>query len=108
MTKNNTFTPSYLLSAEVREGIHTKPECQLLWAVLEEAIETYMKYATATHRRGERLFYEATGWIFQDDYTRLCSFTNICHILEIDPKYVRTGLVRWRDAQRTGTKHEAA
>ena len=47
------------------------------------------------------------SWIFQDDYTRLCSFTNICDILEIDPDYVRTGLVRWRTAQRAGAKHVA-
>ena len=67
-----------------------------------------MKYATATHRRDKRLFHEAADWIVQDDYTWLCSFTNICHILAIDPDYVRTGLVRWRDAQRTGAKHEAA
>jgi hypothetical protein len=108
MTKNNTFTPWYFSSAEVRKGIHIRPEYQLLWAVLEEAVETYMKYATATHCRGERLFHEAADWIFQDDYTRFCSFTNICHILEIDPDYVRTGLVRWRTAQRTGAKRVAA
>lgn len=108
MTKTTTSTVSSPLATEVREKINTQPECQLLWAILEEAIETYMKYAPATQRRGQRLFHEAEEWIFQDDETWVCSFTNICHVLEIDPNYIRTGLVRWRDTQRTGAKHQAA
>jgi len=109
MTKsNNTFLLPSNVSTEVTEQIRSQPECQLLSAVLEEAIGTYMKYAAATSRRGLRLFQEAEQWIFQDDYTWLCSFRNICHILELDPEYVRAGLVRWREAQQTTVVHEAA
>jgi len=109
MTQSNTLIPSSIVSTEVAKRIRSQPECQLLWAVLEEALDTYMKYASATSRRGQRLFQEAEKWIFQDDYTWLCSFRNICHILELDPEYIRRGLVRWRDAQQTATvAHEAA
>lgn len=109
MTKsNNTLIPPSIVSTEVTEQIRSQPECQLLSAVLEEAIGTYMKYAAATSRRGQRLFQEAEQWIFQDEYTWLCSFRNICHVLELDPEYVRTGLVRWREAQQPTVVHEAA
>ena len=93
---------------EVTKRIRSQPECQLLWAVLEEAISTYMKYASATSRRGQRLFQDAEQWIAQDDLTWLCSFSNIRHILELDPEYVRNGLARWRDAQQAAVVHEAA
>jgi len=108
MAKNSILILPSILSLEVREKIRTQPECQLLWAVLEEAIGTYIKYATATNRRGERLFHEAEDWIFCDDYTWLCSFINICHILELDPDYLRQGLVHWREDQHANAKHEAA
>ena len=98
MTKSNTLIPPSIVSAEVKERILSQPECQILWAVLEEALGTYMKYASATGRRGRRLFKEAEQWIFQDDYTWLCSFRNICHILELEPEYVRRGLTHWREA----------
>jgi len=83
----------------VAERIRTQPECHLLWAVLREGIETYMKYATATNRRGQRLFTEVEMWIFKDDPTWLCSFISICHVLGLEPDYLRTGLRRWRVGQ---------
>lgn len=108
MTKSNTLIPSSIVSTEVAKRIRSQPECQLLWAVLEEALGTYMKYTNATSRRGQHLFQEAEKWIFQDDYTWLCSFRNICHILELEPEYVRRGLVRWRETQQSTVAHEAA
>jgi hypothetical protein len=80
----------------VQERIHQQPAYRLLWAVLQEAIETYTKYAFATGRRGQRLFREAEEWIMQDDDFWLYSFTNVCHILGLDPDYIRIGLKRWR------------
>jgi hypothetical protein len=81
----------------VAEQIRRQPECQLLWAVLEHAVEDYLKYATATSRRGKRLFREAEAWLMQDDPTWLCSFVNICDILGMDPDHLRTGLRRWHE-----------
>ena len=37
---------------QVAERIRRQPECRLLWAVLQDGVETYMKYAAATDRRG--------------------------------------------------------
>ncbi len=88
MLESSTFTLPSIVSVEIAKKIRSQPECHLLWAVLEEALSTYMKYAAAKSRRGQRLFREAEQWIFQDDYTRLCSFSNICHILELHPQDV--------------------
>ena len=44
---------------QVAERIRRQPECRLLWAVLQDGVGTYMKYAGATGRRGKRLFAEA-------------------------------------------------
>jgi hypothetical protein len=85
----------------VAEHIRRQPECQLLWAVLENGVEEYRKYATSTSRRGKRLFREAEAWIMQNDPTWLFSFVNICHILEIDPDYLRTVLRRWHESHTT-------
>ncbi len=81
---------------QVAERIRTQPECRLLWAVLQDGVETYMKYAGVTGRRGKRLFAEAERWIMADDPTWLCSFVSICHILGLEPDYLRMGLKRWR------------
>jgi hypothetical protein len=92
---------------EVVERIRKQPECELLWAVLENGISDYMKYATAPGRRGKRLFREAQEWIMADDLTWLCSFLNICHVLGIDPGYVRVGLQQWLERQLPPLKHAA-
>jgi hypothetical protein len=93
----------------VAEHVEKQPECRLLWAVLVDGIEMYMKYAFATRRRGQRLFHEAEEWIMHDDPTTwLCSFVNICHILGVDPDYLRQGLRRWRAKQSILALKQAA
>jgi hypothetical protein len=83
----------------VAERIRQQPECRLLWAVLEDGVGEYMRYVNATSRRGKRLFREAEEWIMQDDPSWLCSLVSICHILRLDPDYLRLGLRRWREAR---------
>jgi hypothetical protein len=75
---------------------------------MENAIDMYMKNATATGRRGKRLFRETEEWIMREDSTWLCSFVNICHVLGLDPNYLRTGLRRWRNAQTPSAFKQAA
>lgn len=110
MTKHELpeFAPFAEPPPAVTERINKQPECALLWAVLENGLATYMRYATATNRRGKRLFHEAETWIMQNDATWLCSFMNICHVLGLDPEYLRMGLRRWRAVQGTRPLREAA
>lgn len=105
------FTPVAQLvvpSNEVAERIRTQPECHLLWAVLQNGLEEYMRYATATSRRGKRLFREAEAWIMQDDPTWLCSFVSICHVLGLEPDYLRMGLRRWQEHQTASVTFQQA
>jgi hypothetical protein len=100
-----SFAPE---APEAVEQIRKTPEGCLLWAVLESGIEQYKKNATATGRRGRRLFREAEAWMLSNDPTWLCSFMNICHVLGFDPAYLRTGLQRWREAQLFPAFQQAA
>jgi hypothetical protein len=84
---------------EAVEQIRKTPEGRFLWAILENGIEQYQKNATATERRGRRLFRETEEWILCDDPTWLCSFMSICHVLWVDPDYLSTRLHRFRKAQ---------
>jgi hypothetical protein len=92
----------------VVEQIRKQPECRLLWAVLQEGMETYMKYAGAPSRRGQRLFADAEQWIMENDPTWLCSFVSICHVLELDPGCLRAGLHRWRTTTLASELRQAA
>lgn len=102
------FSPLIEPPPAVTERIHKQPECHLLWAILANGIEEYMKYATATSRRGRRLFKEAEDWIMQDDPTWLCSFVSICHVLGFDPEYLRRGLRHWLATHSTPVLKRAA
>ena len=100
-----SFAPE---SSDASEQIRKTPEGRLLWAVLENGIEQYKKNVTAAGRRGQRLFREAEAWIMHDDPTWLCSFVNICHVLGIDPDYLRAGLRQWRETRVAVAFKEAA
>ncbi len=67
---------------------HT-PEIRLIAAVLEDAIDCYLKYCSAKTRRGKRIFTEAAQWIFNRDEDWLFGFNNICEMLKLDPDYIR-------------------
>jgi hypothetical protein len=102
------FSELWVPPPAVAEYMEQQPECRLLWAVLVDGIETYMKYAFDTRRRGQRLFREAEEWIMHDDPMWLCSFVNICHILGLDSDYLRQGLQRWRAKQSMLALKQAA
>lgn len=76
----------------VREG-----ELGLMLAILEDAINCYVKYAAARERKGRQEFKDAAEWIFGQGSEWLFSFENICEFLGIDPGYLRQGLLRWKE-----------
>jgi hypothetical protein len=70
------------------------PEVELVAAVLDDAIICFIKYATAKQRREQRLFRETEAWLFAEDANWPFSFENLCGFLEINPHYLRSGLLR--------------
>jgi hypothetical protein len=85
-------------SACVRARRHTG-ECQLLAAVLAEAVDCFQKNLGANDVRKQKLFQEAEHWIMRKGDTFVFSFDHICDVLGIDPGCLRGHLQHWRDAR---------
>ncbi|MGE0683865.1 MAG: hypothetical protein AB7P69_23555 [Candidatus Binatia bacterium] len=81
-------------------GAHaSRGEVALMRAVLEDAIECFQKQSRKSGRRAQRLAREAKEWLFTDDQQWPFSFLNICHVLDIDPGYIRRGLKQFQKEQ---------
>ena len=81
---------------------HLLPEVKLMFAVLTNAIECLQKYSGAKSRRCRKIFAEAEAWIFNAESRMFYSFEHVCEVLELDPSYLRRGLMRWKEAIRSG------
>jgi hypothetical protein len=71
-------------------------ERRLMLAVLEDAVDALLKYATARDGRGRTLRDEAERWIEEDDTRSPFSFLNVCEALDLNPSCLRKGLARWK------------
>lgn len=102
------FQPDTLLPAQYFETYRRKaplePEKRLMLAVLEDAVACFQKYVFARDGKGKTTFREAEEWILEEDSDWLFSFDNVCEVLGIDPRYVRQGLMRWKEMSRPGAK----
>jgi len=74
----------------------SSPEERLMFAVLSDAIECFQKYLTADSRISRKLFKDAEAWITSKESNWPYSFEQICEVLNLDPSYLRVGLMRWR------------
>lgn len=100
------FQPDILLPAQYFETFRRKaplePEKRLMLAVLEDAIACFQKYLFARDTKGRSLFREAEEWILEEGSNWLFSFENICEVLGFSPKYVRRGLLEWKERKLAG------
>ena len=87
-----------------RSNTYLAGEKKLMLAVIEDAVSCFQKYSSARDKKGKQLFHEVEGWIMEEKDERLFSFANICESLEIDPGYLRRGLVQWKDKQISAFK----
>ncbi len=72
------------------------PEHRLCAAVLEEAISSYQKNVFAEKKAQRRLFLDAEQW-FRNNHTHWpFSFLRVCEVLNLNPDYVREGLMQWK------------
>ena len=96
------FEPDILLPnqyfAAFRRGRAVEGERRLMLAVLEDAVDSYRKYALARDPREQACFLEAKEWLVSDDRSWLFAFENICDVLEMNAEYLRGGLDKWRRA----------
>lgn len=91
----DVLAPSQYL-ATLQSKTSLEPEKKLMRAILEDAICCFQKYLAARDSHGEKIFYRADEWIFDQEDEYFFSFANICESLNVDPDYLRKGLLRWK------------
>lgn len=80
-------------------GANAQPEKRLMLAVLEDAITTFQRHLQSDSRRSQRLVEDVEAWTAGGTGENGFSFEEVCAALDIEPEYVRAGLVRWKDAE---------
>ncbi len=77
------------------------PEQKLMLAILEDAVSCFQKYFAARDKIGARLFRESEEWILQQGKSNwVYSFDMICEAIDLNPRYIREGLLHWWDHRR--------
>ena len=94
----DTLLPSQFFGA-LRRKAQLDGERRLMVAVLEDAVNCFQKQVHATDPKARQLFLDAKEWITSTDQSLFFSFVNVCETLDLDPNYVREGLLVWRDRQ---------
>ena len=80
------------------------PERRLLAAILSDAIDCYIRDCCAGNRRKKKSFREAEEWFFSTDDYGVFSFENVCESLQIEPGYIRRGLLRYNPQNSLDSK----
>jgi hypothetical protein len=81
-----------------------EPWRRLMIAMLVDAIRSFQIKLEAHQPARREEFSEARSWIFSDDDNGFFSFRAVCDALELDPRTLRTGLVRWERRKLAGEK----
>lgn len=106
--ESSLFETDTLLADEfletTRRKFYLEPEKDLMLSVLEDALHCFQSNLFPQTKKEMVLFKEAEEWILQKNSHWLFSFENICECLNIDPNYLREGLIDWR---RTTVKNRA-
>lgn len=76
-------------------------ERRLLWAVLQDAIDTYMANMRCATAKQRDEFEDVCGWFHapEDQQGRLFSFETICDLLEIDACLLLKGIESIRERE---------
>lgn len=109
---SSLFGPEIILPEQFSDRATLRPsdrgEKRLMLAVLEEAVATFQRHIDARTRSGQRIFQEAEDWILSQDADWPFAFENICYALDIEPAFLRSGLVKWKETQMATAKEPGA
>src|ERR671930_2815813 len=109
---NPLFQPDSLAPAQFEETMHRslplEPEKKLMLAVLEDAVMCFQDNLFTGDKKKKQLFDETELWLFEERSDRLFAFANVCQELNLDPHYVRNGLIRWQRSQLNRQSHVAS
>ena len=92
----DTVLPDQYFGA-MRQNAQLDGERRLMLPLLEDAVNVFKKQVLATDPKARQLFVEAEEWITHDDPSWFFSFTNVCDTLDLDPEYIRNGLLRYKE-----------
>jgi hypothetical protein len=88
--------PDTLLPVQYNEFMRRRSalegEQKLMFAVLEDAVECYLKHMNAKSRERRLLFYEVQNWMNAKNRVGLFSYQTLCESLRVDAKALRTAL----------------
>jgi hypothetical protein len=101
----STLLPEQFFSPGTQSFAIWTGERRLLLAVLEDAVNSLLKYRVAQSRRGRRLFAETLDWFWSREQRWLYSFESICRHLNLDADYIRGGLSRIIMQDETVVEH---
>lgn len=94
----DTVLPSQYYAA-LRRRTAQEPERRLVIALLQDAVDCFQKHLWSRDRKARQLYVDAEAWICSADRSWPFSFDNVCDLLQIDPAYLRRGLLAWRERQ---------
>lgn len=99
------FQPDTLLSAQYFDNMRRRtllePEKRLMLAILEDAVNCFQENLSAESGKRKILFNDVEQWIRADGSDWVFSFDRICEALGFTPAYVRQGLLRWQEKNRS-------
>jgi hypothetical protein len=102
------FEPDVLLPSQyldrIRRSAEYEPERRLMVTVLEMGVNDYIKLARAREPGELEAWQEVEAWVEDRDARWLYSFENICHVLGLEPEYLRRGLHTWKERARGGAE----
>ena len=111
-TVASLFEPDTVASAQYFDNFQrktpTEPENRLLMAILEDAVHCFQDNVLAETGKSKKLFDDAEEWVLKDRSDWVFSFHNVCELLGIDPEYLRTGLMRWKQQHYHSSKADKA
>lgn len=109
---SSLFGPEVILPEQFSDRATLRPsdrgEKRLMLAVLEEAVATFQRHVDSRTRSGQRIFQEAQDWIVSTDSDWPFAFENICYALDIEPEFLRAGLMSWKEKQLAAAKEPGA
>jgi hypothetical protein len=101
------FAPDTMLASQYFDRIRRRKdltgEQRLMCAIIEDAVETYLKHAATSRRDLAERFTEVERWIESEDRSYLYAFETICDYLGLDGPYLRRGLHRLKARARGET-----
>jgi hypothetical protein len=96
--RNGTlFQPDGIASDEFLEGFKRNTPLEPVLALIEDAVYCFQKYSGSNREKERRLSADAEAWFFSDHRGWPLSFLNVCDLLGLDPGYLRSGLMRWKE-----------